>query len=51
MFKNVYKTVCISTIIVSPITLSATPPTSTMKNPENTEENLDDPETADQGDA
>jgi hypothetical protein len=52
MFKNVYKTVCISTIIVSPNTLSATPPTSsTMKTPENTEENANDPERADQGDA
>jgi hypothetical protein len=51
MFKNVYKTLSISTIVVSPNTLSATPPTSSaMKTPENTEEYPDDPETADQGD-
>jgi len=37
--------------VVSPDTLSATPATSSaVKTPENTEENPDDPETADQGD-
>jgi len=51
MFKNVHKTECVSTIVVSPNTLSATPPTSSaMKTPENTEVNPDDPKTEDQGD-
>jgi len=51
MFKNIYKTVWISNIVVSCNTLPATPQTSTTKKtPENTEENPDDPETADQGD-
>jgi hypothetical protein len=41
MFKHVYKSVCISTILVSPNTLSATPPTSSaVQTPENTEGNL-----------
>jgi len=51
MFKNVHKTECISTIVVFPNTLSATPPkSSAMKTPENTEVDPVEPETADQGD-
>jgi hypothetical protein len=45
MSKNTSRSVCTSTI------LSANPSSSSVvKNPENTEEDLDDPELADKGD-
>jgi hypothetical protein len=50
MFKKATKSVCTSTIVVSPDPLFPTPPTpSAMRNPENAEEDPDGPEPADEG--
>jgi hypothetical protein len=38
------------TVVIIPDTFSPAPSTSTMKTPENTEDNLNDPERADEGD-
>jgi hypothetical protein len=50
MSKKDTRCVCTSTIVVSPDALSPTPSTSSMKTPEVTEEDHDDPEPADEGD-
>ena len=47
MFKQVSKSICTSTVVVSPEPLSPTPFSSAMKTPQNTEEDPDDPEPAD----
>jgi hypothetical protein len=48
-FTKTHKTVCASTIVVSPVSLSPTLSSSSgMKTPENTEKDLVDPETADE---
>jgi hypothetical protein len=47
MFRKAFKSVCTSVIVVSPDPFSATPSTSAMKIPQNTEE---DPEPASDGD-
>jgi hypothetical protein len=50
MFKKAIKSVCTSTIVVSPDSLFPTPPSpSAMRNPGNTEEDPDGPEPADEG--
>jgi hypothetical protein len=50
-FKMASNNVCVSTVVVSPDCLSPTPTTSSsMKTPENTEHNPDDPEPAGEGD-
>jgi hypothetical protein len=52
MFRKASKSVCTSTVVVSPDHLSPTPSTSpAMKTPQNTEVNSDDPERADEGDS
>jgi hypothetical protein len=49
MFTKTPKSVCASTIVVSPVSLSPTLSSSSgMKIPENTEKSLVDPETADE---
>jgi hypothetical protein len=51
MFKKASRSVCTSTVVVSPHSLSPTPsPSSAMKTPENTEEDSDDCESPDEGD-
>jgi hypothetical protein len=51
IFKNASKSVCTSTIVVSPDPLSPTPTTySALMTPENAEKDPDDPEPADEGD-
>jgi hypothetical protein len=48
MFKKAFKSVCTSTVVICPDTLSPTPATSSgVKTPENTEEDPDDPEPTD----
>jgi hypothetical protein len=47
-FKEASKSVCTSTVVVSPDSLSHTQTASVMKTPENTEEDPDDPEPADE---
>jgi len=50
MFKKAMKSVCTSTIVVSPDSLFPAPPTpSAMRNPENAEEDPGGPEPADEG--
>jgi hypothetical protein len=50
MFKKASKSVCTSTIVVSPDPLSPTPSNSSAtKTPENTKEDPDNPEQADKG--
>ena len=49
MFKNASKSVCASTVMISPKAFSPTLP-SAMKTPENTAEHPDDPVPADEGD-
>jgi hypothetical protein len=44
MFRKAYKSVCPSTILISPDTLSPTPTSSAIKTPQNTEEDPDDRE-------
>jgi hypothetical protein len=52
MFEKVSKSVFTSTVVVSPDRLPPTPSTSSViKTPENTDEDCDDPESADEGDA
>jgi hypothetical protein len=49
MFTKTLKCVCASTSVVSPVSLSPTPSSSSgVKTPENTEKDLVDPETADE---
>jgi hypothetical protein len=51
MFKKASSSVCSSNILVSHNSLSFTPLTSlALKTPENTEENLDETKSADEGD-
>jgi hypothetical protein len=51
MPKNVSKSICTATILVSPNPLSPTlSNSSAMKTPENTEEEPDDPEPVNEGD-
>jgi hypothetical protein len=51
MFKEASKSVCTSTIVVSPDRLSPTPSTAAViKIPGHTEDDPDDPEPADEGD-
>jgi type VI protein secretion system component VasA len=51
MFRKASKSVCTSTVVVSPEHLSPTPSmSSAMMTPENTEEDLDDPEPVNKGD-
>ena len=51
MVRNAFKSVFISTVVVHPDHLSPTPLAfPVVKMPENTEEDLDDPEPADEGD-
>jgi hypothetical protein len=51
MFKKASKSVCISTVVLSPDPLSpASSTSSAVKTPESTEEDSDDPEPADEGD-
>jgi hypothetical protein len=46
-----FKSVCTSTVTISPDALSPIPkPSSALVTPENTEEDPDDPEPADEGD-
>jgi hypothetical protein len=49
-FKNSSKSVCTSTVVISPEPFSPTPTSSAMKTPENIAEHPDDPEPADEGD-
>jgi hypothetical protein len=49
--KKASKSVCASSVVVSPDTLSPTSSASSaMKTPKNTEEDPDDPDPADEGD-
>jgi hypothetical protein len=51
MFKKASKSVCTSTLVVSPDPSSPTPwISSTMKMPENEEQDPEDPESAEEGD-
>jgi hypothetical protein len=51
MFKVASRSICTSTVAVSPDPLSPTPSTfSAIKTPENTEEDPDNPEPADEKD-
>jgi hypothetical protein len=47
MFKKAPRNVCASTHAVSADPMSCTPTSSAMKTPENTNEDTDDPESAD----
>lgn len=51
MFEKASKSVCTSTVVLSPDTLSPTPSTSSVvKTPENAEEDSDDPKPEDEAD-
>jgi len=51
MFKKASRSACLSTIVVSHNSLSLTPlSSSALKTPENTEENPDEPKSADERD-
>jgi hypothetical protein len=50
MFKKASRSVCASTVVVSPDPLFPTPTSSATNTPENTEEDPNDPELAGEGD-
>jgi hypothetical protein len=50
MFQKAFKGACTSTVLLSPDPLSPTPSTSsTMKTPDNTEDDTEGPEPAEEG--